>query len=233
LTAVLNLEDHPTGRMVEIIQREIRDDYRLDDIPFEPGDVVLDIGAHVGVVSTYLAIRHPDITIYAFEPIHENFARLCRNLEANNITNVHPIPRAVTRDGRDLTLASRLDANSGGATAYSAGHGERTVRSTTLRDIFTTYRIQQCRLLKIDVEGAEYEILHSARGLLDQIDYIRGEFHINGTLARAGYNPLALVASLGATKGIVDLDDQGQLAGITTAYSPDERVRVTLCAMCE
>jgi FkbM family methyltransferase len=233
MTAGLDLEDHPTGGMVDIIQREIRDDYRLDDIIFRPGDVVLDIGAHVGVVSTYLAAHHPQITVYAFEPMRENFDRLRRNLQTNRITNVHPVPMAVTGDGRAITLAGVLELNSGGATAYSVGYGGQTVRSTTLTRIFADYRIKQCRLLKIDVEGAEYEILRSARNLFDRVDYIRGEFHINGQLARAGHNPLALAASLGATTGTVALDDEGRLSAITCVYSPDERVRVTLCAMCE
>lgn len=45
-----------------------QDIYGLDAIPFQPGDCVIDIGAHIGLVSMYLAKRWPFLRIHAFEP---------------------------------------------------------------------------------------------------------------------------------------------------------------------
>lgn len=45
-----------------------QDIYGLDAIPFQPGDCVIDIGAHIGLVSMYLARRWPFLRIHAFEP---------------------------------------------------------------------------------------------------------------------------------------------------------------------
>ena len=59
--------------------------------------------------------------------------------------------------------------------------------STTLDRIFEGHQISRCKLLKIDCEGAEHEILRgSAR--LDSIDYLSGEFHADAHLRSQGHS---------------------------------------------
>jgi hypothetical protein len=48
------------------------DVYGLEMVPFQPGDVAIDIGAHIGLVSIYIAKRWPFLRIYAFEPYLPN-----------------------------------------------------------------------------------------------------------------------------------------------------------------
>lgn len=172
----LNLEDDPQGGIVKVVCAEIRNGYDLDRIPFEKGDVVLDVGAHVGVVSVYLAKRYPDITIYAFEPVPANFERLERNIEG--LSNVIPVPAAVTGDGEIVTLHANLSQNSGGPSAF-VPNGKQTFRapSLTLKEIFERYRLERVKLLKLDCEGAEYGILEAGEDLLARVDYLVGEFH--------------------------------------------------------
>jgi FkbM family methyltransferase len=194
----LDLEDHPSGGVVSSIARQVEGVYRLQELPFEDGNVVLDIGAHVGVVSIYLAKEHPGITVHAFEPLPENYKRLVRNITANGVSNVVAHNEAVSEDGRDLVLVTDVKSNSGGASAFVVGPdaGESvTVPSVTLTEVFETYVADRCRLLKIDCEGAEYEILKDAP--LERIDYIRGEFHTNEELTRRGADPAALTERLG------------------------------------
>lgn len=168
------------------------DRYRLAEVTFEPGDVVVDIGAHVGVVSMYLAKRHPRVTVYAFEPLPPTFALLERNLARNRVRNVVPVNVAITADGRDLQISASLESNSGGATANLAtpalpGHVLFTVSSVTLDDALDSLGIDRVRLLKIDCEGSEHEILLNAR-CLDRVEHLRAEFHMNGHLERHGYS---------------------------------------------
>ncbi len=163
------------------------DEYGLRRIPFEPGDVVVDIGAHVGVFAIYLAKRHPDISVLAFEPDPVNFHNMLANLAANRVENVVPNHLAVTCDARPFTL-DRPPDNSGGAGGHYTrreGFARATVPSITLDGIFERFAITRCKLLKIDCEGAEYEILTGA-SVLDRVDWLSGEFHVSESLRHRG-----------------------------------------------
>jgi hypothetical protein len=74
----------------------------------------------------------------------------------------------------------------------SSAHLTEKVASRTLDQIFSEFGIDRCKLLKIDCEGSEYEILYSAK-CLNRISNIRGEFHMNKTLAAKGYSIESLV----------------------------------------
>jgi FkbM family methyltransferase len=173
----LELEDDPDGGMLQAIVAEVEAIYRLDDIPWQAGDVVVDIGAHVGVVSAFLGKAHPELRVYALEPVPAIFRRLRRNLRVNGADRVKAFPLAVSGDGRRLRLAVALDRNSGGSSAYTTGGKKITVPSTTLEAFCDSENIDRIRLLKIDCEGAEHEILRGP--ILDRIDYISGEIHTN------------------------------------------------------
>ena len=170
----LDIEDHPTGGVSKIVCREIARDYNLD-LDYQDGDVVLDIGAQVGIVSCYLGKKYPNIKIYAFEPVRENFDRLQRNLDTNGVKNVTPLNMAVTSNGRYVDMTGDLSHNSGSMTIY--GKGKNEIRSLTLQNILDAYKIDKVKLLKIDVEGSEYEILESSKHLLDRVGAVRGEIH--------------------------------------------------------
>ncbi|MDH7512868.1 MAG: FkbM family methyltransferase [Clostridiales bacterium] len=178
----------------EVTIRELEADlYRVSDIDFEEGDIVVDIGAYIGLFSMVLAKKHPGITIYAFEPVSINFRNLIRGIEANGIRNVRAFQLAVTADGRKLEMLYSHSFTGGSTTLeiqkenISTAHLVEKVASKTLDQIFNEFGIDRCKLLKIDCEGSEYEILYSAK-CLDRISNIRGEFHMNKTLAAKGYS---------------------------------------------
>ncbi len=199
----LDIEDDPQGGVAKIIMREIETAYQLDEIDFHPGDVAIDIGAHVGIVSIYLAKKHPDIHIYAYEPTKENFERLVRNLTVNNIKNVSPYNEGLSNDGRDLVLSGDPAINTGGMSAFTTpnGHSQKVPTKTLAKvigGIFEDSPNGSVKLLKIDCEGAEYEVLGGGERsvvfseTLGRIDHLRGEFHINQRLKDAGHDPNAL-----------------------------------------
>lgn len=173
------------------VREFLQDVYGLHTIPFEEGDVVIDIGAHVGLEATFLAKRYPFLKILAFEPVPANFASLRHNLRANGITNVQAFRNAITRDNRDVTIWTDLVDNSGGGghdrpAEHFAGRTPFRARSTTLDRVFEEHDIRSCKLLKIDCEGAEHEILMNS-ACLKRVEYLSGEFHIDGHLQDQGY----------------------------------------------
>lgn len=206
----LDIEDDPSGGVAKLIYCEITSSYKLTDLDLHPGDVVIDIGAHVGIVSIYLAKRYPGICVLAYEPQPENYGRLIRNVIANEVVGqVVPHNVAVTDDGRDVLLRGDGGTNSGGWSMLTGGPAAVAgVRSTTLPDIFAKYHLDRVAVLKIDCEGAEYEILTGAEHLLDRVDYLAGEFHDNAALQAQYGGPAALLA-------------------LCQRHLPDERLRIT------
>lgn len=173
--------------------------YGFDRMRFRPDDVVIDVGGHIGIVSMYLAKKFPYIQIYAYEPVPLNYEFFLENIKRNGINNIRLSNVAVTSDRRDVRLAI-YRSNTGGATSNLpdmelAGYEYYDVKSITLDDIFDQNGIDRCKLLKIDCEGSEHEILKTTTKL-GRIEWISGEFHINSHLEAQGHSIEGLVDHL-------------------------------------
>ena len=153
--------------------------YNLDHIQLSPGDIVIDIGANIGILSIYLALKF-QVKVLAFEPLPSNYAYLKKNIEENKAYTVYPFPLAVTGDGRFLELRCMTE-NLGGANAYVTNEQPfmtAQASSITLQHIFDSFSLDKVKLLKIDCEGGEYEIFQSTpQKYLKRIEYLIGEFH--------------------------------------------------------
>jgi FkbM family methyltransferase len=179
----LDIADDPNGGVKHAIAQECVTAYRLQDLRFEPGDVIIDVGAHVGVVSCYLAKKWPAITVYAVEPIPRNQERLGRNIRANGLLNVHVRECAITADGRDLELSGDPATNTGHYSAFAEqGPDNWTIGSMTIAELLDMQRIDRIALLKLDCEGAEYEIIYGMGDLLKEVDHLVMEVHENAAL---------------------------------------------------
>ena len=181
--------------VTEYMPNEI-DDYNFDSIDFKDGDVVIDIGGNIGTVSLYLAKKYPFLKIYAFEPVEQNYENFLKNIELNNINKdiIKVFNLAITKDRRDVILTSPF-YNSGASNIYdnySNGivlNNDISIKSITFDDIFSNNNISKCKLLKIDCEGAEYEILYSANvENLKNCEYMRAEFHGKKSKQKDLYN---------------------------------------------
>lgn len=191
----LEVSDTPNSIAPLIIAGELYSDcYGLNRIDFKRDDVIIDIGAHIGMFAIYAALRFPHVVIHAFEPYPENFAQLKQNLDRNGITTVRIHHQGVSGDGRLLEMVSS-PLNSGGATCHSRTleQGRSTgIPSITLDQIFDSLGVDNCKLLKIDCEGGEYEILFSTHSL-SKVEYLSGEFHYNQLLRDQGYSVAGLL----------------------------------------
>jgi FkbM family methyltransferase len=160
--------------------------YNLLNMEFDEGDVVLDIGAHIGGVSVLLAKMHPYITVYAYEPAQRNYDLLVQNLEANDVANVIPVNKAVSGiNGFIEMMWSPRDTSSSGScltdetkdNLENAGWVRETVECVTLESVFAAHGIERCSWLKLDCEGSEYDIIRNP-ATLDRADRVSLELHI-------------------------------------------------------
>ena len=136
---------------------------------------VIDLGAHIGIFSMYCNQKCGQV--YAYEAHPENFALAQKNIENKNIQNIKINNLAVwSTSGEKIFISDSEDTRTGEHTINTDKGFE--VKSISLEDIFLQNNINNCDLLKIDVEGAEYAILFSASDtIFEKIDLIFMEYH--------------------------------------------------------
>ena len=149
------------------------------DIPWpkKKSPIIIDIGAHIGSFSIRAARECPGAKIIAIEPEPSNYRQLVENLKRNHVKasteNV-----AITKTSGTLIL-HRNEKNRGATSGITDAPGERiSARSITLPHLLRQKKIARIDLMKIDVEGMEYEILLSLeKKILESIQNLHLEYH--------------------------------------------------------
>jgi len=148
------------------------------------GSLVIDIGAHIGAFSIFAASQAKNVKILSLEPVVENFELLKTNIQINNFNKcIKPIKMAVAgATGKKKIFLDEKD--SGKHIFYPKIIPEsrfREVGCLSLSEIFDSYKINQCDVLKMDCEGAEYEILYNTSPqYFQKIRCLSIEYHDNG-----------------------------------------------------
>jgi FkbM family methyltransferase len=163
-----------------------KDDFKImtiheDDIitRFTPkqGDIVIDIGAHIGLYTIIGAKRvGAQGKVVAIEADPENFEMLNRNIKLNQLTNVIPLNYAVY--SKETKIKLYLPSGESGFTKYNTimpnwiNTQEKfvEVNANTLDYLLQLNKIRQEEVnwIKIDVEGAEFEVLKGATNVLSK-----------------------------------------------------------------
>jgi FkbM family methyltransferase len=141
---------------------------------------ILDIGGNIGVVSVYFAQRYPQARIFTVEPVPENFVVLAKNIAPYPNIKAYQIALG-HRDG-ELTLRhSDNPINFGGFSVGAEGvHPTQSVqvRMQAVETFLSDLDVPMVDLIKIDTEGAEFDILTSVpERVLSQVRWIVGELH--------------------------------------------------------
>jgi FkbM family methyltransferase len=134
--------------------------------------VFYDIGANIGIFTLPAAqIVGKDGRVVAFEAAPANYNRLLENLEQNNLTNVIPFGLGLSSENTTATLfrpTNRL--GEGGHSLLDNGvpsAGVSTILLARLDDLVELWDLPTPDLVKIDVEGAEMDVLAGMAKLLD------------------------------------------------------------------
>lgn len=134
--------------------------------------LIVDCGANIGLSVLYFKQLYPESRIWAFEPDRKVFQVLKRNIEKFNLSDVELFDKAVWNS--ETTLEFMSEGADGGRIIQLKSDTEKyQVPTVRLRD----YLMQPIDFLKLDIEGAETEVIKDCQDLLGNIKNLFVEYH--------------------------------------------------------
>ncbi|MFC2080839.1 FkbM family methyltransferase [Bacteroidota bacterium] len=150
----------------EIFQEEI---YKFKNI--NPNPVIIDCGANIGLSIIFFKINYPNSHVIAFEPNPKIFKICEKNIASFGIENVELYNFALA-NREDKLLLNCEDAD-GSFLTENISIDTVTVKSVRLSNYINT----KIELLKIDIEGAEYQVIKEVESKLELVSNIFIEYH--------------------------------------------------------
>ena len=173
---------HPRGRggfvgtILEVWREEpysARGFYRPCD-----GDVVLDVGAHVGLFSLWLVRQNPRCRVVAIEPSTENFACLQANVAAMGARQVSTYRYALGPRGGTGRVEPTTDRSIDHRLVPAPASNADAVPILSLQDLLDVAGADNVAMLKMDIEGAEYDVFAEvAQSTLRRVERLAVEYH--------------------------------------------------------
>ncbi|MFQ5574888.1 MAG: FkbM family methyltransferase [Terriglobia bacterium] len=143
----------------ELVQKEVVE-----------GNVVLDLGAHIGYYTLIFArLVGSQGKVFAFEPGPDNFALLEKNVQVNRYRNVTLVQRAVSEAAGRVRLYLN-EGNTADHRMYDSRDGRKHIEVETVRvdDYFAEYE-GKIDFIKMDIQGAEGAALSGMVRLIEGV----------------------------------------------------------------
>lgn len=130
-------------------------------VEFSPEDVVFDLGAHIGTLSILLSKLLIKGQIYSFEASKSTFEILKINVKKNRLQNIKIINKAVTKKSGRVKLYKSIDGNWGDSIFTKNFRDYEFSESVSLDDFINENELSKIKLVKMNIEGAEFEIINN------------------------------------------------------------------------
>lgn len=134
---------------------------------------IIDCGSHIGLSVIYFKNKYPDATIIAFEPDTTNFHLLERNVESFNFKSVVLRNEAVWKENTIISFSHGGSMSSKIDSENEFDKNQSSIKAVRLFDVID----RPIDFLKLDIEGAEYEVLIDIYPKLDMIRSMFIEYH--------------------------------------------------------
>ncbi len=157
-----------------------------------PDPVIYDCGANIGTSCLYFKTLYPNARIKAFEADPNIFAAFQKNMKDNNILDIEVFDKAVWHSSGKVRFG--VDGADGGAIDQTDG---AIIQVETIRLGEWLAKEEQVDLLKIDIEGAEYEVILDCRDALKKVRNLFIEYHSRSHREQKLDQILALLTRIG------------------------------------
>ncbi len=154
--------------------------------------VIVDVGANIGAFTLYSVYGHNNVC-YAYEPEINNFLKLQENIKLNNLINkVKAFNLGVSHDNSDMKLY-KFESIAHSFTRTSDNFD--IVHCIDLKTILNDNNLKEVDFLKIDCEGAEFDILYNTgKDVFDKVKFLCVEYH--NYSKKENYNGISLIEFL-------------------------------------
>ena len=167
-----------------IVYKAIIEDEKYDFTTLEEPKIIIDAGGNIGLAAVFFAKKYPNATIISIEPEESNFKLLKENTK--NYNNIIALQYALWNSMGEIDLLDVGLDNWGFMTEDSHNYDKittpkiqkkHTVKTITMERLISEYNIQTIDILKIDIEGAEKEVLEDISGWINKVRSIIIELH--------------------------------------------------------
>jgi FkbM family methyltransferase len=156
-----------------------------------PVPYIIDGGANIGLTILYFKKLYPQCQIVGFEPDQAIFNILQKNINASTLDGVKLVCRALSATEQPLRF--KTEGSYAGRLARSEDEGEDRVETTRLRRFLQ----RPVDLLKLNIEGAETEVLVDCQDLLMNVENVALEYHSFASEAQTLDRILSLLSKAG------------------------------------
>jgi FkbM family methyltransferase len=135
--------------------------YRIHQGQFHGESVFVDVGANIGAVSMFVdnfnKTRDDDkkIKVYAVEPEPNNLDLLNKNIQNNPTENIIVVNNAIWHEEAVVSISNR----GGNSSIVDLEKDKSEVLAITLDKLFSIYNIKEVDVMKVDIEGAEFDLI--------------------------------------------------------------------------
>ncbi len=144
-----------------------------DELPCDDARCIVDLGAHIGLATLRLLAANPRAHVVAVEADPKLIKQLRTNLAGLRVTVVNAA--VAHRSGPQTLYRSDVFSWANSLSQTMPQQSPVSVEGVTLRDIFERYGLKHVDLLKVDIEGAEWDVFRE--GVPQQVSAIIGEIH--------------------------------------------------------
>lgn len=164
--------------------------YRFETKNSNP--IIIDCGANIGLSSIYFKTIYPNATLYAFEPDESLFKLLSQNIAVNGFQDTHLHQEAVWIEDCTLSFSKK---GSEASHIDLTNHSAHKVKAIQLASFLAQF--DQVDFLKMDIEGAEFQVVADCLDELKKVDHFFLEYHGKVDQTKQLYTLLQQVESIG------------------------------------
>lgn len=194
---------------------------RVMDVLAEGASCIVDVGANIGYHALRLAMREPQATVHAFEPLPQTMEYLQRNVALNSLgSRVRTYNHGLSNTNAicDFFIAPDHGVNASLMNVASRDNARRVTCSTLTMDQWASHANAIPDFIKIDVEGAELLVLQGAQDTISKSSPKIFAEMLRKWAAPFGYHPndvISFMATLGYACWGVGMDGVHQIALVT------------------